>query len=281
MSFVDNVDLESQTPYSDSPEFDQLNERISTSLFDINSSLGTLHSHLKALGKKNSSHSIEERAVSLAEDLRHEFKELSDLIKELAEWEDPAPAQKFTQQKLSREFSTALTEFQDLQRQLAEKQRKSILLAKEQQEQNKQMKSSSSNLVALDEEDQARQHEEDEENDVALQQEQEEEQNLINQHELEYHNRLIQERETEIQGIEQGIEELNEIFSDLGRIVTEQGSMIDNIEANVYNIAGSTRNAATELTKASRYQRNARGRALCLLIILVVILAVILLAVLI
>lgn len=275
MSFVDNVDLESQAPYSDSPEFDQLNERISTTLFDINSSLGTLHSHLKALGNKKSSHSIEERAVSLAEDLRHKFKDLTDPIKELSEWEDPAPAQRFTQQKLSREFSTALGEFQDIQRQLAEKQRKSIILSKELQEQKRQYNNNQS-LIDAEESDQPQ---EDDENGVVLLQEQEQEEQ-INQHELDFHNRLIQEREAEIRGIEQGIEELNEIFSDLGRIVTEQGTVIDNIEANIYDIAGSTRNAAAELTKAAKYQRNSRGRAFCLLIILCVILAVILLGIL-
>jgi t-SNARE complex subunit (syntaxin) len=37
---------------------------------------------------------------------------------------------------------------------------------------------------------------------------------------------LIEERETEIQGIEQGILELNEIFRDLATIVTEQGTLI-------------------------------------------------------
>lgn len=282
MSFVDNVDLESQTPYSDSPEFDQLNERISTSLFDINSSLGTLHSHLKALGKKNSSHSIEERAVALAEDLRHNFKDLSDSVKELAEWEEPAPAQKFTQQKLSREFSTALSEFQDLQRQLAEKQRQSVLIAKEQHQQHQQFSnnSDSTQLIIHEDEEQRRRQdeEEEEENSTALEQEQEQQQELINQQELDYHNRLILEREAEIRGIEQGIDELNEIFTDLGALVTEQGTVIDNIEANVYNMAGATRDAAGELTKAARYQRSSRGRAFCLLIILIVILAVILLA---
>lgn len=47
----------------------------------------------------------------------------------------------------------------------------------------------------------------------------------------------------------------------------------------MYNIAGNTRDASSELTKAARYQRSSRGRAFCLLVILLVILAVILLAV--
>lgn len=44
--------------------------------------------------------------------------------------------------------------------------------------------------------------------------------------EIEYNEGLITEREDEIMGIEQGITELNEIFRDLGTLVTEQDSGI-------------------------------------------------------
>ena len=49
---------------------------------------------------------------------------------------------------------------------------------------------------------------------------------LLNNSEIEFNEQLIEEREQEIQGIEQGITELNEIFKDLATIVTEQGSML-------------------------------------------------------
>ena len=49
---------------------------------------------------------------------------------------------------------------------------------------------------------------------------------VLDNAEVEFNEQLIEEREQEIQGIEQGIIELNEIFRDLGSIVTEQGSLI-------------------------------------------------------
>lgn len=49
---------------------------------------------------------------------------------------------------------------------------------------------------------------------------------LVSDAEVEYQEQLIQEREGEIEEIEQGITELNEIFRDLATIVTDQGSMI-------------------------------------------------------
>lgn len=226
MSFADNVDLESQVPYSDSPEFDLLSETVSSGLFELNSKLATLHSHLKALsrthsktnGNKNGSYSstsIEERAVALADDIRYGFKHLGDSVKEIQGWQDTVAAQRFTQNKLSREFSVALTEFQDLQRQLAEQQRLSVTRAKEEQQQRQQKQHH-----LLDEEDE----EETEGNSELLQAQ--EQQQLLNQHELDYQQTLIQEREAEIQGIEHGIEELNEIFTDLGAIVNEQGTIV-------------------------------------------------------
>ena len=49
---------------------------------------------------------------------------------------------------------------------------------------------------------------------------------LVPDSELEYQEQLIQEREGEIEEIERGVLELNEIFRDLGTIVTEQQSML-------------------------------------------------------
>lgn len=102
---------------------------------------------------------------------------------------------------------------------------------------------------------------------------------LAEQNEVDFQEGLIQEREEEIRGIEQGITELNEIFRDLGTMVTEQGVMVDNIEQNVSNAATHTKAADRELITAARYQKGARNRMCCLLLILAIILTVVLLAV--
>lgn len=47
--------------------------------------------------------------------------------------------------------------------------------------------------------------------------------------EVDFQEQLIQEREGEIEQIEQGITELNQIFKDLGQIVGEQQSMIGSL----------------------------------------------------
>ena len=91
---------------------------------------------------------------------------------------------------------------------------------------------------------------------------------------------------SDIREIETGIHELNEIFRDLGTIVTEQQSMLgkytvcssyckqldssarpDNIESNVNNIATDTERASEELTTARGlgYRAN-RGQYYSLLV---------------
>jgi len=102
---------------------------------------------------------------------------------------------------------------------------------------------------------------------------------LASQDEVDFQDSLIVEREAEIRNIEQGVSELNELFRDVAHIVSEQGEQLDTIAANVENTRSDTRGADVELRSAARYQKNARGKACMLLLILSIILTIILLAV--
>jgi t-SNARE complex subunit (syntaxin) len=101
---------------------------------------------------------------------------------------------------------------------------------------------------------------------------------LASQDEVDFQDSLIVEREAEIRNIEQGVTELNELFRDVAHIVSEQGEMLDTIHENVENTRTDTRGADLELRSAARYQKNARSRACCLLLILAVILTIVILA---
>lgn len=111
------------------------------------------------------------------------------------------------------------------------------------------------------------------------QQQLEEQQRLANQDEVDFQESLIIEREAEIRNIEQSVGELNELFRDVAHIVHEQGGQLDIISENVDRVATDAVGANRELRSASRYQKGARNKACCLLIILAVILAIIVLAV--
>lgn len=111
------------------------------------------------------------------------------------------------------------------------------------------------------------------------QQQLEEQSRLADQGEVDFQESLIVERESEIRNIEQSVGELNELFRDVAHIVHEQGGQLDIISENVQNVNQDTGSANTELRSASRYQKNARNKACCLLVILAVILTIIILAV--
>ena len=171
-------------------------------------------------------------------------------------------SQKYTQQKLSREFQASGTEFQSIQRLAIEKERASATAAR----------------TALDPNDTSAPYSDSPSKQQSQLQEQDQ-LRLASQDEVDFQESLIVERESEIRNIEQSVGELNELFRDVAHIVHEQGAQLDTIDGNVQNVATDTRHADLELRSANRYQKNARGKACCLLVILAIVLVIIVLAV--
>jgi t-SNARE complex subunit (syntaxin) len=136
-------------------------------------------------------------------------KDLIPDIRSLSRWdpEEIGPSGKYEQQKLTGDFQKAATDFQNAQRLALEKQKDYVKEAK----------------AAIDEDmDDSPTH-----GHQHLQQLQQQQGiQLLDNAEIEFNEQLIEEREQEIQGIEQGITELNEIFKDLATIVVEQGSQL-------------------------------------------------------
>ena len=102
---------------------------------------------------------------------------------------------------------------------------------------------------------------------------------LAQQDEVDFQENLIIEREGEIRQIEQSVGELNELFRDVATIVREQGDQLDVIDVNVENTLTDTRGADTELRSASRYQKAARNKACCVLLIMGIVLIFVIIAV--
>jgi len=163
------------------------------------------------------------------------------------------------QQKLSREFQTSLSEFQNLQRQALEKQKASVNAARAAIESEEGGSAASPQPLQLQEQELTR---------------------LAAQDDVDFQDALIVEREEEIRNIEQGVGDLNVLFQQVAQIVTEQGEQLDTIADNVENVRDDTRGGDRELRSAARYQKNARSKACCLLLVLAIIFTIVLLAVL-
>ncbi|TVY18307.1 Syntaxin pep12 [Lachnellula arida] len=267
MSFDQLSSLESQPTttrrqddpqYSDDPEFQRLAKELMAKLFSLTGNISRLTNEIALLGTKRDTERVRERVHELLEESKDTFKDVGEGVKKIQSWEDVSPSQKYTQQKLAREFQNNLSEFQNVQRQALEKQRTSASAAR----------------TALDEQ----QSPSAEGGNPFGQQQSQEQLRLASQDEVDFQDSLIVEREAEIRNIEQGVTELNELFRDVAHIVNEQGEVLDTISNNVENTRTDTRGADLELRSAARYQRNARSKACCLLLILAVILTIIILA---
>ena len=97
-------------------------------------------------------------------------------------------------------------------------------------------------------------------------------QSIANQNE-----KLISERENDINNIAHGVQEISELFQDMSILVRTNGETINNIESNIEFAVNNTQQANTELVKANKYQKkNSKCRIyfifFCLLLLIFIIL---------
>lgn len=249
--------------YSDDPAFQKLSQQLSNKLFKLQGNIANLTRDVGHLGTRQDNARVRERVNDMLEETRDMFKEVGEGVKKIQSWEDVNPTQRYQQQKLSREFQATLSDFQTLQRRALEKEKASVSAAR---------------AAVGDGEAATSDGEGGLEGGLQLQQ-QEPELRLAAQDEVDFQEALIIEREDEIRNIEQGVGDLNVLFTQVATMVQEQGEQLDTIADNVESVRTDTRGADYELRAAARYQRNARGKACCLLLVLSVILTIILLAV--
>ncbi|EHK45435.1 uncharacterized protein TrAtP1_003742 [Trichoderma atroviride] len=244
--------------YTDDPAFQDLQYELKNKLQSLLSNNRKLANDVNVLGTKKDTPRLRERVHNTMEKSREICKDIGDGVKKLQTWDDLTKQQKYEQTKVSSDFQTALQEFQSLQRRALEKERASVTAAREAQ---------ASEITGDGGEEQ-----------LQLQQQQQVSQ-LAPQDEVDFQEALIIEREEEIRNIEQGVGDLNVLFKQVAQIVTEQGQQLITISDNVENVHESTRGADVETRQAARYQKAARNKGCCLLLILAVILTIVILAI--
>lgn len=251
-----------QGGFSDSPEFSRLSQDLMNQLFHLQGNNSKLRAEINRLGTRQDNPRLRERVQTLLEESRDQFKEVGEGVKKLQGWsDDVTPTQRYSQQKLARELGTSLKEFQGLQRTALEKLSASVSAAK----------------AALDSESAPSDGRAGGQGELQLLQQ--EQIHLAPQDDVDFQDALIAEREEEIRQIEEGVGDLNVLFRQVAQIVSEQGEQLETIETNAVNVHSDTQAADYELRSAARYQKAARGKACCLLLIMAVILTIVMLAV--
>ncbi|EFP90619.2 uncharacterized protein PGTG_16645 [Puccinia graminis f. sp. tritici CRL 75-36-700-3] len=245
-------------------KFQNLANKVSTHIFRINSNVSGLQKLIDLLGSSRDTSDIRKKLHDLTESTREFIKNSSSDAKKLASWQ-VTDSYKIEQQKVSRDYASSIQAFQRVSRLSVERQKQFVDRVK-----SSNVVSSPSKHGRIASQDiEPESHELSEtrpqfqqQQQLQLQQQlqkpaqrQQDEEEVIPDYELDYQEALIEERENEIREIEVGINELNQIFRDLGTIVQEQGGNIDNIESNVHRINNDMSGAVAELHQAHEYQK--------------------------
>ncbi|GAN04444.1 t-SNARE [Mucor ambiguus] len=255
-----------QQPEGTDSDYKSLTQRVSQQVFHINGNITSIERLVGFLGTSRDTPDIRNKLHDVTEGTRDLIKETTSNIKSLTQYTTSDPKKtrqrKLEQQKLSKDFQKVLAEFQKIQRESVSKQREYV--------DKKKATTAALQSQVDDEEGDQVQHQEQQQ---LLQADDAQRRIQIEalDNEIEYNETLISEREGEIQGIEQGITELNEIFRDLGMLVNEQDSGIQSIYGNVLNISQNTKQAADELTTANRHQKRARKNMCCFMLIITIV----------
>ena len=173
-------------------------------------------------------------------------------------------AAKLKRQKLVKDFSALLQDFQKAQRECAEREAASL----------PRQPKSRAGRVAEAQAATAAEQEANERQALLAERRRQEQQQLDSQ--IEFNDALIEEREQGIVEIQHQIGEVNEIFQDLALLVNEQGEMIEDIESNIVRTGQHTSAAVTELKKADKSHKNLRNKFCFMFVVVAVIIAVLL-----
>lgn len=242
------------TAESDEQEYRKSIQQVSRQVFQINASVANIRQLVGQLGTSRDTSRLRQDIQHKMEATRQLVKTTSQGLKQLGQFGSKRQ-RRLEQQKLTGDFQRVLEQFQNIQRVSAEVTREFVDRAKH----------------AVHE-----QQQESDETSPLLQQQSRMELAVLD-NDVEYNEALINERESEINEIEQGIVELNEVFRDLGTIVGEQQSLLDNIESNVHSVSMNTLGASDQLHTASEHQRRGNKLQFCLLLFAIIFIIVLLL----
>lgn len=247
------------SPYKDSRQdgrFTDMCSEISGNISLINNGANTLDRAMKILNTERDSPQIRDRIHETSQTTNKIVNKTTKLVKEVASLRGLDRAQKLQVDRLKSDFHDSIERFSTLQKRAAEKVKQTTKLVEK--------KPQSGGWL-----------DEDDDKSPFLEQEKKREEMQAQEQVIEDDLMLIRDREERIRQLEGDILDVNEIFRDLGAMISEQGEQIDSIEANVERAYTNVEQGAQQLGKASEYQRKSRKKMCCLLIILLIIVAII------
>ncbi|KAG0573874.1 hypothetical protein KC19_VG217300 [Ceratodon purpureus] len=213
---------------------------VAAGIFWINTSVSTYKRLVNTLGTQRDNHALRERLHATEQKIGQLVEETVAMLKEENEADlvSSSATKKIRGAKLAKDFQLLLQEFQTAQKAAQSRQRKNapfLLPASS---------SSGSNSGRGEREE-----------ETGLLRQSQQSVVEVNESEVLFNATVIEERDQGIQDIQQQIGEVSMIFKDLAQIVSNQGYIIDDIEANIESSVSTTLQANIHLTRAARSQK--------------------------
>lgn len=238
-----------------SSSIQELCDQIRTNIFQINNGANTIERALRSIGTERDTPTTRDKIHETSTNTNKIVQATTRLIRSANALRGDRQ-QKMQIERLTSDFQESISRFQTLQKKATEKVKAAVKLGSQAQ--------SSKPLVDTSEvgdaDDRRRLMEDDR---VAQLQAQE----VVIEDDLS----LLREREERIRQLESDILDVNEIFRDLGAMVSEQGEVLNDIEANVERVYSNVEGGNQQLIKAAEYQRKSRKKMCCLLVIFLVV----------
>ncbi|KAF7281148.1 syntaxin 7 [Rhynchophorus ferrugineus] len=247
-------------------DFEKLTQTIGSSIQKISQNVSSMQRMVNQIGTHQDSpelrkqlHSIQHYTQQLVKDTNGYIKDLSGIPPSLSQSEQRQ--RKMQRERLQDEFTSTLNIFQQVQRSTAQKEKEQVKKTRNQMYSDQPMLpgyKKDHQLIEL------------QDNTARHQMQLQEEADL----------RALQEQEQSIRQLESDINDVNQIFKELGSLVHEQGEVIDSIEASVESTSDYVRQGAQQLREASSYKNKIRKKKLILAAIGAIILAIIIIIIL-
>ncbi|XP_063609704.1 syntaxin-7-like [Penaeus indicus] len=248
-----------------SQELQKFSHSIGTNIQKISQNVKSMQQLVNQLGTDQDNqqlraqlHQVQHYTGGLAKDTTVELRQFQSLS--VPHGQD-ARTWRMQAERLTREFTQALNDFQAAQRQAAAKEKEALKKARA--DSDAHFFEDPSHGAALLDLGDTHNKGSSQQSQVQIQMEQEQE------------LRALQEREGQIRQLESDIMDVNQIFKDLATMVHEQGEVIDSIEANVESAQVHVSQGAGQLQQARQYQNKARRKKICIIAIVIVVLAIV------
>ncbi|XP_058224473.1 syntaxin-22-like isoform X1 [Rhododendron vialii] len=256
MSFQD---LEAGRPMSSRRDPTQdASQAVASGIFQINTAVSTFQRLVNTLGTPKDTPELREKLHKTRLHIGQVVKDTSAKLKQASETDhrtEVSASKKITDAKLAKDFQAVLKEFQKAQRLAAERETAYAPLVP----QAVLPSSYTASEIAVSSDKSPEQR--------ALLVESRRQEVLLLDNEVAFNEVIIDEREQGIHEIQQQIGEVNEIFKDLAVLVHEQGTVIDDIGANIEGSHAATAQGKSQLNQAAKTQKS-NSSLTCLLLVI-------------